>query len=52
MAEYQFIQEFTRLRTDQRALALKEKPDGACIFLEGSNCIVHAVKPQHMNTSG
>jgi hypothetical protein len=46
LTEFDFIQQFTRLRQDRRGLALKEQPDGACIFLEDGKCRVHAVKPR------
>jgi hypothetical protein len=46
LGENDFIQRFTRLRADRQGLALKEQPDGACIFLEGENCAVQPVKPQ------
>ena len=46
VSEHDFIQQFTRLRQDRRGLALKEQPDGACVFLEGENCAVQPVKPQ------
>jgi Fe-S-cluster containining protein len=46
LSEHDFIQQFTRLRPDKRGLALKDKPDGSCIFLEGNNCAVQPVKPQ------
>jgi Fe-S-cluster containining protein len=46
MSERDFIQQFAKLRPDHRGLALKEKPDGACVFLEGENCAVQPVKPQ------
>ncbi len=46
LTEYEFIQRFTRLRADRQGLALLERPDGACIFLEGENCAVQPVKPQ------
>jgi len=46
VSENDFIQQFMRLRPDRRGLALQEKPDGACLFLEGQNCAVQAVKPQ------
>lgn len=46
VSEHDFIQKFTKLRTDRRGLALKEQPDGACIFLEGESCAVQPVKPQ------
>jgi len=46
MAEVPFIQKFTRLTQDRRGLALAENPDGSCVFLEGNDCAVQAVKPQ------
>jgi len=46
MSESDFIQQFTRLTWDRGGLALQEKPDGSCIFLEGKNCAVQFVKPQ------
>ena len=46
ITEHEFIQKYTRLRQDRRGLALKEQPDGACIFLEGDDCSVQSVKPQ------
>ena len=46
MSERDFIQRYAKLRADRRGLALREQPDGACIFLEGENCAVQPVKPQ------
>jgi Fe-S-cluster containining protein len=46
LSEHDFIQHFTRLAHDRRGLALKEQPDGACIFLEGKECTIQSVKPQ------
>ena len=46
MTEHAFIQEFTRLRDDRQGLALMDKPNGECIFLDGNDCAVQAVKPQ------
>jgi len=46
ISEHDFIQDFTRLRNDRLGLVLKEKPDGACIFLDGNDCAVQPVKPQ------
>lgn len=46
LGEYDFIQRYTRLRPDRCGLSLQDKPDGACIFLEGRDCAVQAVKPQ------
>jgi Fe-S-cluster containining protein len=46
MAEHDFIQQFTRLTSDRRGLALMDKPNGECIFLEAGRCAVQPVKPQ------
>jgi len=46
MSEHDFIQQFMRLRHDRRGLALQEKADGSCIFLDGNDCSVQPVKPQ------
>jgi uncharacterized protein len=44
--EHTFIQRYTKLRVDRQALVLMDKPNGECIFLNGSNCEVQPVKPQ------
>jgi len=46
VAEFDFIQQFTRLAADRRGLALMEKSNGECVFLEGGDCAVQNVKPQ------
>lgn len=46
ISEYDFIQRYTRLRSDRRGLVLQDQPDGACIFLEGDSCAIQSVKPQ------
>lgn len=46
LSEFDFIQRYTRLRPDRRGLSLTEQPDGACVFLNGRDCVVQAVKPQ------
>jgi hypothetical protein len=46
LTESEFIQQFTRLTQDRRGLALMDKPNGECIFLDGENCAVQPVKPQ------
>jgi Fe-S-cluster containining protein len=46
MSQRAFIQQFTRLRRDRQGLALMDKPNGECIFLEGNDCAVQPVKPQ------
>lgn len=46
MGEGEFISRHTRLREDRSGLALKERPNGECVFLEGVDCAVQPVKPQ------
>jgi uncharacterized protein len=46
LSEFDFIQHFTRLSTDRRGLALMDKPNGECVFLDGEDCSVQPVKPQ------
>ncbi len=46
LSEHEFIQQFTRLTSDRRGLALRDKENGECIFLGGGDCAVQAVKPQ------
>ncbi len=46
LSEHDFIQQFTRLSQDRRGLAMQEKANGECIFLEGNDCAVQPVKPQ------
>jgi hypothetical protein len=46
MEEREFVNRFTRLRPSRDGLALIEKEDGSCIFLEGRNvCTIQEVKP-------
>ncbi len=40
-----FIQSHTRLRPERNGLALIDKPNGECIFLDGGNCAIQPVKP-------
>jgi Fe-S-cluster containining protein len=40
-----FIQQYTRLRPQRDGLALMDKPNGECIFLEGRDCRVQEAKP-------
>jgi uncharacterized protein len=47
LSEATFLADCTRLTRDRRGLALNERADGACIFLEPDNlCRVQQVKPQ------
>lgn len=45
MGEFEFIQEFARVRPQRDGLALKDKPNGECIFLDGRDCRVQKAKP-------
>ena len=45
LSEWEFVQTLTRLRPHRDGLALLDQADGACIFLDGSDCRVQAVKP-------
>lgn len=44
--EIQFIQKYTRLSADRQGLALTDKANGECTFLNGNDCAVNGVKPQ------
>lgn len=46
IGEDEFIQRYTRLHTSRAGLALENKANGECTFLEGNNCRVNPVKPQ------
>jgi len=46
MTEVEFIQRFTRSTKDRCGLSLLEKPNGECVFLEGTECSIQSVKPQ------
>jgi Fe-S-cluster containining protein len=43
--EHDFIQRYTRLRPNRDGLALIDKPNGECVFLQGRDCAIQAVKP-------
>ena len=48
LEEREFIETWTRLRPDRQGLALLNKGEGGegeCIFLDGRDCRVNAVKP-------
>lgn len=45
MSEFDFIQEYSRVRPQKDGLALKDKPNGECIFLEDGGCRVQLAKP-------
>ena len=46
LAEQEFIERFTRLRSNRQGLSLTEKANHECIMLEGNSCIIHQVKPE------
>ena len=46
MAEEEFIQTYTRLRTDRKGLSLIEKENHECIMLDGRDCRIQPVKPE------
>jgi len=46
LADTEFIERFTRLNAARTGLALTDQPSGACVFLDGDNCRINAVKPQ------
>lgn len=45
LSEWDFIQRYTQVRRDRTGLCLEEQSDGACVFLRGCDCTVHAAKP-------
>jgi Fe-S-cluster containining protein len=46
IGEYDFIQCYTRLRPRRDGLALIDKLNGECVFLDGIDCAIQAVKPR------
>lgn len=45
MSSHDFIDRYTRLRPDRKGLSLIEKENHECVFLEGNDCAIQAVKP-------
>ena len=45
MDEHDFIQRYTRLRPQRDGLALSDKANGECVFLDGRDCAIQPVKP-------
>jgi Fe-S-cluster containining protein len=43
--ESEFLERYTRLRTNRQGLSLLEKKNHECIMLEGGGCLIHPVKP-------
>lgn len=46
ISETVFIQQYTRVTHDRTGLALQDKPNGECVFLDGEHCVVQEAKPQ------
>ncbi len=46
LTQEEFCAKYTRLRKDRHGLALIEKADGSCIFLNDNKCVIQPVKPQ------
>lgn len=45
MAEQEFIDRFTRLRSNRKGLSIIEKANHECVMLENGGCKIHTVKP-------
>ena len=45
MSEPDFIDQFTRLRTNRQGLSLIEKQNHECVMLDSNDCRIHPVKP-------
>jgi Fe-S-cluster containining protein len=46
LSEVDFIRQYTRLTHDRQGLALTEKSNGECVFLNGTQCSIQRVKPR------
>jgi Fe-S-cluster containining protein len=46
LSEDEFLQQYTRLRTNRQGLSLLEKENHECIMLDGNICRIHPVKPE------
>jgi uncharacterized protein len=45
LTEQEFLERYTRLRTNRQGLSLIEKENHECIMLDGNSCRIHPVKP-------
>lgn len=45
MSEGDFLDRYTRLRTNRQGLSLIEKENHECVMLENGGCRIHPVKP-------
>lgn len=46
LMEDDFLDRFTRLRTNRQGLSLIERENHECIMLVNNSCIIHEVKPE------
>ncbi len=46
LAEPDFIEIHTRLASNRIQLALLDKPDGSCFFLDGDQCGIYTARPE------
>jgi len=46
VSETEFIERYTRLTPQRTGLALIDKPDGECFFLQGIDCVLQSAKPE------
>lgn len=44
-SEEEFIEHFTVLAVNRRQLSLADRPDGACILLDGNRCSLYEARP-------
>ena len=45
LGEEEFLERYTRLRTNRQGLSLVEKENHECVMLEDGSCRIHEVKP-------
>ena len=50
LPEPEFIAKFTQLARNRHQLSLVNRPDGACIFLDGDRCRVYDHRPEQCRT--
>ncbi|MEN7972635.1 MAG: YkgJ family cysteine cluster protein [Verrucomicrobiota bacterium] len=46
LSEQEFIDQHTRLAPNRIQLALTDKSDGSCSFLEGNRCRIYGIRPE------
>ena len=45
LSPHEFVDRHTRLGRNRAGLSLEEKSNGECVFLDGIDCTINAVKP-------